>query len=70
MAGDGKKEFIKKIMFTTKEGIFLLLVHVSYALLTLGSVLKKYPWDWPQIFWKSSTVFYTIIFYGVIPTSW
>ena len=43
MAGDGKKEFIKKIMFTTKEGIILLLVHVSYALLTLGSVLKKYP---------------------------
>ena len=40
MTVDGKKEFIKKLCLALKRGIILVLV--LYALLTLGSVLKRY----------------------------
>ena len=46
MTVDGKKEFIKRIYLPLKRGI-LSLVLVLYALLTLGSILKKYSGDWP-----------------------
>ena len=41
MTVDGKKEFIKKLRLPLKSGM-LLLVLVLYALLILGSILKRY----------------------------
>ena len=41
MRVDGKKEFIKKLCLPLKRGIISLIL-VLYALLTPGSVLKRY----------------------------
>ena len=42
IAGDGKKEFIKCLALKRE---MLLLVLVLHALLTLGSILKRYSGD-------------------------
>ena len=46
MTVDGKKEFIKKLCLPLKRGI-LPLVLILRALLTLGSILKKYSGNCP-----------------------
>ena len=45
MTVDGKKEFLKKLCLAMKREM-LLLVLVLYALLALGSILKRYSGDW------------------------
>ena len=44
MTVEGKKEFIKKLCLSLKR-VILSLVLVLYPLLTLGSILKRYPGD-------------------------
>ena len=51
MTVDGKKRIYKKLCLPLKRGI-LSLVLVLYALLTLGSILRRYSGDWPLIIFK------------------